>query len=108
MSLGHIHSRAYLEFLQPKAEACTLAGSGTARDEESGVGKALSGLECSLLGPPDLLLLLEKYSLLCKDLHQILSTKRLLVDWHPCPLTTDSTSLRKCSSLEDLIISPRW
>lgn len=39
--------------------------------------------------PPttDLLPLLEKYRLLCKDLHQILSTKRLLVDWHPCPLT---------------------
>ena len=30
--------------------------------------------------PTDLLLLLEKYSLLCKDLHQMLSTKRLLVD----------------------------
>lgn len=57
----------------PRAKANTWLAQGTARDKESGVGRALPGLEHSLLGPIDLLLLLGKDGLLCmessKDLH---------------------------------------
>lgn len=45
------------------------AKPSSAREEESGGGTALSGPECSSLGPSDLLLLLGRSSLLCRALH---------------------------------------
>ena len=77
MLLEQIHSRAYLEFLQPEAELAK------GRSQHMGwlrelprmrrrVGRALQGPERSLLGSTDLLFL-RKDGLLCmkssKDLH---------------------------------------
>lgn len=86
---------------------------GIARDEESGVGELCQDLNIPSRAPWICNAVGERWPLLHEKQQRppqfrVLSIQRLSVHWHPCPLATDSISLRKCSPLGEPIIPSYW